>query len=170
MAVNLRALGWGLAASVAALDQVSKWWVFEHLLRDTRVIEVTSFFNLVTAWNTGISFGMFGAGGEVGKWLLIVVAILIVGYLSRWLRQAESRWTAIAIGLVIGGAFGNVIDRMRLGAVADFLDVHVAGYHWPAFNVADSAIVVGAAVLLLEALFSPSETPKTKSTTSKDEE
>lgn len=170
MMTNLRALGWGVAVLVAALDQWSKWWVFDRLLAETPRIEVTSFFNLVVAWNTGISFGMFGAGGETGKWLLIAVAMVIVAFLARWLRQAEVKYTAIAIGLIIGGAFGNVIDRVRLGAVADFLDFHVAGYHWPAFNVADSAITLGAVLLLLEALFSPQETPKTMGATSKDEE
>lgn len=132
-----------LATGVLVLDQLSKWWVLTDIMNPPRVIEVTSFFNLVLAWNRGISFGMFSDGADWGGWALTGVAVIITGFLVRWLAKAETTLTQLALGLVIGGAIGNVIDRVRFGAVIDFLDFHAMGFHWPAFNVADSAIVVG---------------------------
>ena len=117
-----------------------------------RVIPVLPFFNLVMVWNRGVSFGMFG-GGAVPAWALILLSALIVAMLVAWLRQVDNSWAAVAIGLVIGGAVGNVIDRVIHGAVADFLDFHLGGYHWPAFNLADSAITIGVVLLLAESLF-----------------
>ena len=148
-----------VALSVFVADQVSKWAILDLFAQGPRVIEVTSFFNIVLAWNRGISFGMFGASGETGRWVLIVLAIVISAFLAVWMVKADTRFTALGLALIIGGAIGNVIDRVRLGAVVDFLDFYAWGYHWPAFNVADSAIVVGAAALILETLFSEQETP-----------
>lgn len=145
-------LGLALAAVILALDQASKWWILDLFGTTPPPIEVTSFFNLVLTWNEGVSFGLFG-GGAVPPLALSLLSILIVVFLIGWLRKAQQTWTRLAIGSVIGGAIGNVIDRFIHGAVVDFLDVHVAGYHWPAFNVADSAIVVGVGMLLLESLF-----------------
>ena len=92
-------------------------------------------------------------------WVLSGLAIAITAALVVWLNRITSRWSAAAIGFVIGGAIGNVIDRVRFGAVADFLDFHVSGYHWPAFNLADSAITVGVAILLWESLISRKSQP-----------
>ena len=147
--------GLAVAAILLVADQVSKWVILEHVMVPPRIIEVTGFFNLVMVWNKGVSFGMFGDGGEVGRWLLTALALAICGFLLHWLRQSDRWMPVLAIGMVIGGAIGNVIDRIRFGAVADFLDVHAMGYHWPAFNVADSGIVVGVAILLIDQLFGP---------------
>jgi len=145
-------LALGIALAVVALDQLTKWWILDIVMRPPRLIEVTAFFNLVLVWNRGISFGLFNSGSPWNAVILTAVAIVIVVALLIWLRRVESALLAAAIGLIVGGAIGNVIDRVRFGAVCDFLDVHAFGYHWPAFNVADSAISVGAVVLLYDAL------------------
>ena len=144
-----------LAIVVIILDQITKWVALSGLNLGENPITVTSFFNLVLVWNRGVSFGMFNNAGAYGPMILSGIAIAVVLGLVYWLRQAENRLTVIALGLVIGGALGNVIDRFRFGAVVDFLDLHIAGYHWPAFNVADAAICVGAVLLLLDGLLSP---------------
>ncbi len=144
-------LGLAVAAAVVIADQIAKWWAVGVLGEIPYGIEILPFFNLVLVWNRGISFGFFG-GGALPPWLLAVVALGVTLALVIWLRRVETRLLAAAIGLVIGGALGNVIDRFRLGAVADYLDFHWSGYHWPAFNLADSAISVGVVLLLLDAL------------------
>ncbi len=148
-----RGLGFGLAVAVLALDQLSKWWIVAHVMDPPRVIPLTSFFNLVLGYNQGVSFGMFGSGSDFGRWALVALALAISGALLVWLWRAEKPLLAAALGLIIGGALGNVIDRARVGAVVDFLDFHAFGYHWPAFNFADSANTVGPAVLILDTLF-----------------
>jgi signal peptidase II len=146
-----RTFGLGLAAVVLVLDQATKWWMLEVVGIALRPpIEVTPFFNLVMVWNRGVSFGLFAHEAEVMPYVLSGVAVAISVALFVWLARAERRWIAAAIGLVVGGAVGNVIDRLRFGAVADFFDLHVAGWHWPAFNVADAAIVVGVGMILLD--------------------
>ncbi|HEY9079248.1 signal peptidase II [Magnetovibrio sp.] len=158
-----RQVGWGLAVAILIADQISKWLILGLFSDATRpYFEITPFFNIVLAWNRGISFGMFGNAGEHGDTILIVLTLAIAVGLSVWLTRAESRLSALALGSIIGGAVGNVIDRFRFGAVTDFLDLHVLGYHWPAFNVADSAIVIGAAMLMWESLFLGSESPTNK--------
>ncbi|MEM7045410.1 MAG: signal peptidase II [Pseudomonadota bacterium] len=144
-----------IAILVIVFDQITKWIALDGLDFGQNPIAVTPFFNLVLVWNRGVSFGMFNNAGDAGPWILSGLAIAIVIGLLYWLRQAEGRMIISALGLVIGGALGNVIDRFRFGAVVDFLDFHIAGYHWPAFNVADAAICVGAALLLLDGLLSP---------------
>jgi len=155
-------MGLGLALLVLGLDQATKWWIIETVMLPPRVIPVTPFFNLVMGWNRGVSFGMFNQHGPFNAWIFSGLALVIVGILLVWLWRAEGRLIGAAIGLIVGGALGNVVDRLRFGAVADFLDFHVAGYHWPAFNVADSGITIGAALLLADALFSRSEKPKNR--------
>lgn len=142
------------AALVTALDQLSKWVVLEIVMDPPRIIPVTPFFNLVLVWNRGVSFGFLShASSQWMPWLLTALALAIMAVLAWWLRRAATRLMVLALGLVMGGALGNVIDRLRFGAVADFLDVHIAGVHWPAFNMADSAITVGAALILYDVLF-----------------
>ncbi len=158
-AARLR-LGLGLALVVAILDQASKWVVLTRLMDPPRVIEVLPFFNLVLAWNTGVSFGLLDSDDPRGALVLSAVALVIVAVLVVWLARMPQRFGAAAIGLIVGGAVGNVVDRLRLGAVADFLDFHVAMYHWPAFNLADSAITVGVLILLYDALFARPESRK----------
>src|SRR6185312_9894980 len=106
--------------------------------------------NLTMVWNRGITFGLlngFGAWSYLG---LAAVALIVVVALYLWLRRAEARVTAIALGAIGGGAIGNVIDRLRLGAVVDFIDAHIGAWHWGVFNVADAAIVCGVAALIIE--------------------
>ena len=155
-------VGLGLAAVVGALDQATKWWIFDAVLQPPGIISVAPFFNLVLAWNRGISFGMFDSSSALNAWILSALALVIVLALAVWLRRAGRLSVAAALGLVIGGALGNVADRLQYGAVRDFLDFHAAGYHWPAFNVADACITVGAAVLVLDSLFVKAEKPKNR--------
>ena len=144
-------LGLAVASVIVIADQILKYWAIGLLAEQPYGIEVLPFFNRIQVWNQGISFGVFG-GGLMPPWLLGGVALAVALALVIWLRKAETRLLAATIGLVIGGALGNVVDRFRFGAVADFLDFHWAGYHWPAFNLAAAAISVGVVILLLDAL------------------
>ena len=137
------------------LDQATKWWILNHVMDPPRVIPVTGFFNLVLGFNTGVSFGLFG---EAPAWLLMAFILPMVAGLLVWMTRTDSRLTAIALGLVVGGAFGNLLDRLRHGAVTDFLDFYVGAYHWPAFNFADVAIVSGVGLLLIESVLAREET------------
>ncbi len=150
-----------LAATISlALDQATKWWIIEKVMQPPRVIPVTGFFNLVMGWNRGVSFGMFNNDSNLNVWVFSGLSLIVVAFLVNWLRSVEGNWTAISLGMVIGGALGNVVDRVHLGAVADFLDFHIGSWHWPAFNVADSSITLGAAMLVLETLFNSEKKPK----------
>jgi len=154
---SLVRLGLMVAVVVTIIDQGSKH-LLKSLLTDRISIEVIpGFFDLVTVWNRGVSFGMLSGDGALPPWVLSAVAVAISIALFLWLTRITLRWTAMAIGLVIGGAVGNVIDRALWGAVFDFADFHVGGWHWPAFNVADAAIVLGVAALLVESVFRPQE-------------
>ena len=156
----LRAARWVgplLFVAILALDLVTKELALAHL-SGRGAVRVTDFFNLVLVWNPGISFGMFQAGGEVGRWLLVALALAISIILVFWLRWEQRFWPKIAIWLILAGALGNVGDRIRFGAVVDFLDFHALGYHWPAFNVADSMIVIGAVILIADSLFAGART------------
>ena len=138
----------GLATVVVVLDQVSKAWVLGSLHPMERHI-VTAFFNLVLVFNPGASFSFLADAGGWQKWFFVVLALGISLWLLGLLRRhAQERLLPAALSLILGGAIGNVIDRLRFDAVVDFLDFHLAGYHWPAFNVADSAITVGVALML----------------------
>ena len=146
----------GLIAVISLIaDQATKWWILEGIMQPPRVIPMTPFFNLVLTWNNGVSFGLFNNNNELNALILSVLAIAIVIFLILWLRKAENKRMAIGLGLIIGGALGNVIDRGIHGAVVDFLDFYVNSYHWPAFNVADSCITIGAVILIFDSLFSP---------------
>lgn len=140
-----------LALAVLALDQATKWAVLRELDPYTPVA-VTSFFNLVLVWNRGVSFGMFADAGDHGPWLLTALAAAIGAFLLVWLYRETRPVPRLALWLVLAGAIGNTIDRLRFGAVVDFLDFHAFGYHWPSFNVADSAICIGAGLILLDSL------------------
>ena len=150
-------LGLSVAVAVIILDQLSKYWIQSHVMADAPVIALTSFFNLVTAWNTGVSFSMFNDGGKFGIAALSILALVIVWLLLCWLRREDNPLMQTALGFIIGGAVGNVIDRIRLGAVFDFLDFHLAGQHWPAFNAADSFICVGAMIIIIHSAWGKSE-------------
>lgn len=146
-----RWLGPGVFLLILVLDFLTKQWALARLT-DQGFIEVTGFFNLVLVWNRGVSFGMFQAGSEEGRWLLVGVALVVSAVLVIWLWRERRSLPRLAIWLILAGALGNVVDRVRYGAVVDFLDFHAFGYHWPAFNVADSAIVVGAVALVGDSL------------------
>jgi signal peptidase II len=152
--------GLAIAAVIVVLDQLSKWWVVEVVMKPPRTIEITPFFNLVMGWNKGVSFGLFNTDSPLTVWLLPAVAGVIVVVLAVWLTRVDRLLLGAALGFIVGGAIGNIIDRLRFGAVADFLDVHAMGYHWPAFNIADTMITVGAAVLIFDSLFVRGEPAK----------
>jgi signal peptidase II len=157
--MKMRIMGGGLIVALLLADQLSKWAVTEHLFRGALErgdamrfpewlisaperlpnisVPVTSFFNLAMAWNEGISFGLMNTSG----WgFLTVASILIAVFFFIWMLRARTRVEIISLALIVGGALGNVIDRVRFGAVADFLDFYWADWHFPTFNVADSAI------------------------------
>jgi signal peptidase II len=149
-----------LAAAVVVLDQLSKWWIL-GLMDPPREIVLAPFFNLVLAWNRGVSFSLFHSGAAYAPYILSAVALAVVAGLLWWLGRMERPLPILAIGLVVGGALGNVIDRLYHGAVVDFLDVHAVGWHWPAFNLADSAITLGVAGLVIDGLFGGPDRDKT---------
>lgn len=153
-------LGLAVATAVLVLDQLSKWWIVFEVMRPPRIIPVLPSFNLVMGWNRGVSFGMFDSDAPLNQWLLVGMALVVVVVLLVWLKRAHNRFISLAIGLIVGGALGNVIDRIHFGAVADFLDVYIGDYHWPAFNVADAGISVGAVILVLDSLFASPEKDK----------
>lgn len=150
---SIRRQGLGLAALVIVLDQLSKWWILTDVMNPPRVIEVLPFANVVLVWNRGVSFGLFNTASDYGPWILSGLAIAISIVLLIWLWRGTERIVGLGIGLILGGAIGNVVDRLIHGAVVDFVDLHAGGAHWPAFNVADSAITVGALLLVLDSLF-----------------
>lgn len=139
-----------LAGLIIVADQFTKWLIMVEVMQPPRVIPVMPSLNIVMAWNTGVSFSMLS---ESGPMLLAGLAILVSLGLFVWLMRLPDPLPAYGIGLVIGGAIGNVIDRFRFGAVFDFIDFYVGNWHWPAFNLADSAITVGVLLLLFDGLF-----------------
>jgi signal peptidase II len=142
----------GLAALVVGLDQATKLLVLSRFFLG-ETLSVTGFFNLVLVFNSGAAFSFLAGAGGWQKWFFVAVALAISAWLIVMIRHhATERLLPAALALVLGGALGNVIDRLRFGAVVDFLDFHFAGWHWPAFNVADSAITVGVALLLWQQL------------------
>ncbi len=153
-------LGLGLAVAVLLLaaDQASKWWILEVLrlpeARHVPLLELGPFgldFSMV--WNRGVTFGLLSGDGPWNHLVLALLAAAIALVLLRWLARAETLAVAVALGAVIGGAVGNVLDRLRFGAVVDFVDAHAWGWHWYVFNIADAGIVCGVAALIADALF-----------------
>jgi signal peptidase II len=149
----------GLAATfiACAADQASKLWlIMVYDLAGKGVVKLAPFVDLVLTWNTGISYGWFQQEGPLGQWALLALKVIAVALLWIWLARATSRLSAISLGLIIGGALGNAIDRLVYGAVADFVLLHVETatwrFNWYVFNLADVAIVVGVAGLLYESL------------------
>lgn len=138
-----------MAIAIGAIDQLSKYLLLEWVDIDTRMrIILTPFFQLVMVWNTGISFGMLSHPGTYVPWFLIAVAVGISGVVWQLARRSQSRVERLAYGAIIGGAMGNVVDRVCFGAVADFFSFHLGDWYYPAFNVADAAIFLGVATLV----------------------
>ena len=154
--MNHRITGFVCITVALLLDQSSKTAALS--MPDLyKGIEILSVLNLIAIRNDGVSFGILG--GLAPWWTLAAVGVAIAAALIVWLWRTQSTLTAAALGLIIGGALGNVVDRVRYGAVTDFLDFHVGGYHWPAFNFADAAIFCGAGFLLLDSWRS-NQTPR----------
>ena len=150
----------GLATAVVAciLDQASKLWLLNSFdLANKGVVKLVPFVDLVLTWNTGISYGWFQQETAFGQWALLAVKVVAVVLLWIWLARAGSRLSALALGLIVGGAIGNAIDRLLYGAVADFVLLHAETatwrFNWYVFNLADVAIVAGVAGLLYESLW-----------------
>ena len=146
-----RALRWlWCSLAVIVVDQTTKVAAVE-LLDPASSVALLPTLNLVIAYNTGAAFSLLSTAGGWQRWLFIGIAVAICAFIVHWLRDLprQARWLPLALSLILGGAVGNVIDRVRIGAVIDFIDFHVGGWHWPAFNVADSAICIGVALLVL---------------------
>lgn len=137
---------------ILALDQWSKIEIVKHFTLGETLEIIPGIFNLTLAYNKGAAFGIFaGLGDGIRESVLLIttiLAFLLIGYFMRT-QAGSSRWAKIGFALIVAGAIGNIIDRLRYGYVIDFLDFYYKSYHWPAFNVADSAICVGVAILVL---------------------
>lgn len=148
------------AVLLLAIDQASKFWILESLqLPELRSLPLLALgpvgIDLTMVWNRGVTFGLFSGGGAWNHLILAALALVVAGFLLRWLARSDTALVTYALGAVIGGAIGNVIDRMRFGAVVDFIDVHAWGWHWYVFNIADAAIVCGVVALVVDALIRP---------------
>ena len=145
-----------LAAIVVVLDLWTKHLASANL-ELYRPVAVTSWLNLTLAHNTGAAFSFLADGQGWQRWFFVTVAVVISLFLLGWLWRLplNARALPVALALLLGGAVGNLVDRIRLGYVVDFIDVHYGGWHWPAFNIADSAIVIGVALMLIESLLPP---------------
>ena len=153
---SISKLGWaayGLAAFVIIADQLSKHWIlFVYDLPSRFSVPIAGPFSLTMVWNRGVSFGLFRADADLVRWILTLFSICVAVALAIWVRKAHRPLLGVGLGLVIGGAIGNAIDRIRFGAVVDFLDFQRLGFFPWVFNVADSAITIGVVFLLLDSL------------------
>jgi len=157
-----RKLGFTVAAIIFALDQLSKWIVAGPLeLQTVRQIVLLPIFNLTWTENNGISLGLFNAETEIGRWILVAVTGAIAIAVAIWIGREKSRGDQIALGMVLGGALGNILDRTRFGYVVDFADLHFGDFRpFLVFNVGDAAISIGVVILLLRAFLIKDERPK----------
>jgi len=146
--------GFALAALVLLIDQAYKWWMLNvYDIASRGLVTITPFFDITLVWNKGISYGLFQQDSDTGRYILIGIILCITAVLVVWLLRVQGYFVALAMGLILGGALGNVIDRMVYGAVADFFSFHFAGYYWYVFNLADVWVVAGAALLIYDSLF-----------------
>jgi len=149
----------GLIVALLAFiaDQLHKYWMIEiYRIADRGRVEVASFLDLVMVWNPGVSYGLFPADSETGRLVLVGFSLLAVIVLILWMSNVGSRLVAISIGLIVGGALGNMVDRIYYGAVADFFSFHFDGFYWYVFNIADVTITAGVIGLIIDWLI-PSE-------------
>jgi len=154
---RLSALGFAMAAITCVIDQASKFWLLFGLdLQSRSPVELTPFIEFLLTFNAGISYGLFPQQGPIGPWALLAFKVAAVVFLWAWLGRASSRLTAAALGLIIGGAIGNAIDRLHWPGVMDFVLLHLEtaafSFRWYVFNLADVAIVAGVVGLLYESL------------------
>ena len=138
----------GFSALIALADQLIKWLVQQSMAYGQSV-EITPFFNWVHVWNKGAAFSLFADGDGWQRYFFIAIAIVVSAVLVKLIRDSHKRTEALAYSMVLGGAFGNVIDRVFRGYVVDYLDFHWQSRHWPAFNLADVFIVLGVAIILV---------------------
>jgi signal peptidase II len=142
-----------VALATLALDQASKlYFLFVDVLSLREPLVLAPFLDLIVVWNRGISYGLFQQDSEVGRWVLLAVMIAAAVGLSVWMARASSRLLAASLGLIVGGALGNAIDRIAYGAVFDFVHFHVGSFSWYVFNVADAAIVAGVVGLVYDSV------------------
>lgn len=141
-----------LAMIILSLDLFTKHWIESSLIYGEQIV-ITDFFNLVLAYNAGAAFSFLSEASGWQRWFLSAIAMLVSALIIYLLyKNTTNRLFCIALSLILGGALGNLWDRIMLGHVVDFLDFHVSGYHWPAFNIADSAIFSGACLLILDSI------------------
>ncbi len=141
-----------LAMVILSLDLFTKRWIESSLIYGQQIV-ITDFFNLVLAYNTGAAFSFLSEASGWQRWFLSAIAMLVSALIIYLLyKNTTNRLFCIALSLILGGALGNLWDRIALGHVVDFLDFHLSGYHWPAFNIADSAIFSGACLLILDSI------------------
>lgn len=147
-----------LSALVIMLDQLSKWLI-SNWLDLYQTVEILPFFNLTLAHNYGAAFSFLASAGGWQRWFFVVLAVSISAALTVWLKRlpTNAKLEAASLALILGGAIGNVIDRLLYGYVVDFLDLYYGSYHWPAFNIADSAICVGAVLLIFDSFRNKTE-------------
>lgn len=146
-------LGFLVALATLALDQATKLYtLFVYDLPVKEPVALTPFLNLIVVWNRGISYGLFQQNTELGRWVLIGVSVLAALGLAVWIRRTSGWLLSASLGLIVGGAVGNVIDRLAYGAVFDFIQLHAWSWSWYVFNVADAAIVAGVVGLLYDSL------------------
>lgn len=141
-----------IAFLVVVFDQLTKAIAMAHF-KPLETLPITGFFNLVLVMNKGVSFSLFTSDKTWMPWLLTGIGLLITAGVAYWLYIEKNVLVKTALALILGGAIGNIIDRIRFKAVVDFLDFHAFGVHWPAFNIADMMICIGAAMILFEAIF-----------------
>lgn len=139
-----------ISLAVIVLDQLSKLMILD-IMSTPKIIPITPFFNIILTYNTGVSFSLF-SGAAAGPYVLSALALVVCGALIWWMHTEKESLTRVGLAMIIGGAIGNVIDRFLYGGVVDFLDFYALGWHWPAFNVADSAICIGAVLILYQAM------------------
>jgi signal peptidase II len=149
-----RRIGLTVAAAIFLIDQAVKWVVTYPLQLPHRLtIEILPFFTLRWLKNTGVSMGLLTADGEMGRWLLVALTVAIAAFVAFWMWREKRRDDSIALALVLGGALGNILDRVRLGYVVDYADLHIGDIHpFLVFNVGDAAITIGVLLLLVRAL------------------
>jgi signal peptidase II len=153
---GVKALGYGLALVVFILDQLSKYWILNIVrLPEQGSIELLPFFRLTFVGNVGVSMGMFQASSDVGRWVLVGVTAAIAAVVAVWIAREQQRVEVLALGLVLGGALGNIVDRVRFGYVVDFLHFYWRDSSFWVFNVADASISLGVLVLLVRAFRAP---------------
>jgi signal peptidase II len=149
--VTAARIGFAVALLTLALDQATKLYsLFAFELPVREPVHLAPFLSLIVVWNRGISYGLFQQDGDLGRWVLVAVSLAAALGLSVWMRRTTGRLLAASLGLIVGGAVGNAIDRVAYGAVFDFIHLHVGPYSWYVFNVADAAIVAGVAGLLYD--------------------